>query len=111
MVLPSPRPCLSRIVGAMLLPLIATAPLGVALAASLAPPLAGPVAALFPPWWDAAATLAAAGRAGAAIRFGAFSFVVIVASADRDGLRAAGAWLLLDPIAIGGCDRAASAAP
>jgi hypothetical protein len=78
---------------------LAVLPLGVATACLLAPPATGPVAAVFPPWWDDARSIATAGRV---IRFGAFGFVV-VSAADRPGLRAAGAWLLLDPRAIGAC--------
>ncbi len=75
----------------------------VALAAMLAPAASGPVAAVFPPWWAPAHSFAAAGAAGPVIRFGAFRFIVIVAAADREILADRGAWLLLDPRAVGGC--------
>lgn len=73
---------------------------------SLGPPRAGPVAALFPPWWSATRSMRAAASAGRIVRFGAAGFVVVVvpddaASADR--LHRSGAWLLLDPEALGGC--------
>jgi len=83
--------------------LASLSPLGVALAATLAPPRTGPVAALFPPWWSARQSIAAAGSAGAVIRLGAFPCIVIVLAMDRTLLRSHGAWLLLDPSAVGGC--------
>jgi hypothetical protein len=85
----------------MLLALLA--PLGVALASMLAPMPTGPVAAVFPPWWNAARAITSAGTAGTAVRFGAFGFVVVVFSADRAQLKSHGAWLLLDPVVTGGC--------
>jgi hypothetical protein len=78
-------------------------PLGVALASTLAPLPTGPVAAIFPPWWDIAQAETSAAAAGAVIRFGAFPFVVIVSVTDRTRLKSHGAWLLLDPRAVGGC--------
>jgi hypothetical protein len=88
----------------VLLTLAALAPLAVALASTTAPRPSGPVAAVFPPWWDnRRAVLAAASSTGAVIRGGAFSFVVIVSTTDRALLRSRGAWLLLDPGAVGGC--------
>ena len=80
-------------------------PLGVALASSFAPLPTGPVAAVFPPWWNGAEAVASAGAAGAVIRFGALPFVVIVSAVDRPKLQAHGAWLLLDPRAVGGCSQ------
>jgi hypothetical protein len=82
---------------------MAVGPLGVALASVLAPRDDGPVAAVFPPWWGYGRTMASAGAAGGIVRFGAFPFVAIVAAADRRLLRSHGAWLLLDPLAAGGC--------
>jgi hypothetical protein len=93
----------SRKVGYVALTLIALFPLGVALAAQFAPPAEGPVAAVFPPWWNARSAFVAAGAAGPVVRFGALPFIVIVAATDRARLRAAGALLLLDPRALGGC--------
>lgn len=64
------------------------------------------VAAVFPPWWSAARDFAAAGGAGDIVTGGAVPFVLIVQS-QRPGLnarlRAAGALLLLNPLAAGGC--------
>jgi hypothetical protein len=88
--------------------LASLSPLGVALADTLAPQPAGPVAAVFPLWWSDMKAVAAAGAAGTVIRFGAFPFVVIVMAADRRQLRWHGAWLLLDPRAFGGCSPSAS---
>jgi hypothetical protein len=93
----------SRMTGFAALGLMAVLPLGVALGAQAAPPAAGPVAAVFPPWWPAARAFAAAGTAGPVARFGGVPFIVVVAAPDRARLRAAGAWLLLDPHAVGGC--------
>lgn len=72
---------------------------------TLRPPQSGPVAVLFPPWWPAERSMAAA-AGGAVIRFGAFPFVVVVmpeqaTSAER--LRRAGAWMLLNPQSLGAC--------
>jgi hypothetical protein len=68
---------------------------------------AGPVAALFPPWWRARDAFDGAAAAGAAIvRTGAWPTLLVVTSPDprlEAHLRAAGALLLLDPRALGGC--------
>lgn len=88
--------------------IVALGPLGVALACTLVPLPTGPVAAVFPPWWGARQAVAAAGSAGAVIRLGALPSVVIVLAADRGLLRSHGAWLLLDPSALGGCSPSAS---
>jgi hypothetical protein len=93
----------SWVAGYVPLILIGLLPLGVAVAAQFAPPADGPVAAVFPPWWDARSAFVAAGDAGPVVRFGALPFIVIVAATDRARLRAAGAWLLLDPRALGLC--------
>jgi len=79
------------------------APLAVALAATLAPAPNGPVAAVFPPWWNAGQAITQAWSAGPVIREGAVPFIIVVAAADRARLRALGAWLLLDPRTVGGC--------
>jgi hypothetical protein len=89
--------------GYLSLVVVALLPLGVALAVQFAPPVDGPVAAVFPPWWNARSAFVAAGDAGPVVRFGALPFIVIVAATDRVRLRAAGAWLLLDPRAVGLC--------
>ena len=77
-------------------------------ALSLAPrPDADVVAVVFPPWWDEGRALLTAASTGAAIiRSGALPTILVVQPADRDGrarLRRAGAWLVLDPQALGGC--------
>jgi hypothetical protein len=96
----------TRIACAFTLAAAAIAPLGVACLCALAPPPAGPVAAVFPPWWSGARAFAAAAAAGPVARIGAFGFIVIAAPAERSRLRAAGAWLLLDPRAAGACSPA-----
>jgi hypothetical protein len=99
---PAKSPAAS-VTGTAALLLTVLLPLGMALAAQTAPAATGPVAAMFPPWWDGARAFAAAGTAGPVIRLGAFPFVVIVAAADRARVHASGAWLLLDPALFGGC--------
>lgn len=99
-----------RPAGLMALAFIALLPLGVVPACQLAPPPYGPVAAVFPPWWTGRRAFAAAGTAGAVVRFGATSFIVIVAATDRARLRATGAWMLLDPRALGACSAPPSGA-
>jgi hypothetical protein len=73
--------------------------------------IAGPVAAVFPPWWHAAEVFTAAGTAGRIVRFGSVRFVVIVAPEDpgmAERLRAAGAILVIDPMFVGGCSSASA---
>ena len=94
---------------------VATAPL------AFAPRPGGPVAAVFPPWWDARRAFEATVLAQAVmVRAGAWPAVVVAADALPAGdgppgagavrvpglgerLRAAGAWLILDPRSLGGC--------
>jgi hypothetical protein len=83
--------------------LVALLPLCVVLASQSMPSVGGPVAAVFPPWWDGKAAFVAAGSAGRIVRLGALPFIVIVTAAERRRLRTAGAWLLLDPRVLGGC--------
>jgi len=92
----------------VLLILATIGPLGIALKEAMSPLTSGPVAAVFPPWWDAAKAMASAGATGAVIRLGAFPFIVIVLAADRTQLKLNGAWLLLNPLAFGGCLASAS---
>lgn len=81
----------------------------VALAALSFQPQAGSqtLAVAFPPWWDTRHTFLAAASADVAIvRETAFPSLLVVkiddnASAIR--LRAAGAWLILDPVAVAAC--------
>ncbi len=75
-------------------------------AASLGPAPGGPVAAFYPPWWGANRSLLAAAAGGLPVRFGAARFVVVVVPETANAvrlLRQNGAWLLLDPRALGGC--------
>lgn len=64
-------------------------------------------AVVFPPWWSAQQAMTASASANATvIRTGVVPAILIVQLAGPDGLqrlRDAGAWLALDPQAIGGC--------
>jgi hypothetical protein len=66
-----------------------------------------PVAAVFPPWWNSERVFAAAASTGGAIvREGAWENILVLNSASADlprRLRAAGAWLLLNPKALDAC--------
>jgi hypothetical protein len=77
------------------------------LAALMGGPASGPVAAVFPPWWDGMRAINAAAAGGTVLRLGPLNFVVLV-SPDYQGGRArlwrAGAWLLLNPRGLAGCD-------
>lgn len=89
-------PCVALAVGSLL----------AAGASSLGPSQDGPIAALYPPWWSASQCLLAAAAGGMPVRFGAAGFVVVVVPDTPDAarlLRHAGAWLLLNPRALGGC--------
>jgi hypothetical protein len=70
-------------------------------------PQAGIVAVVFPPWWSAQRTFAAAASADAAIvRETMFHSLLVVRPNDDNGLarlRQAGAWLAIDPQAIAAC--------
>ena len=73
---------------------------------SLQPAASGPVAAVFPPWWDGTRALLAAAPAGAVVRFGALPCIVVVVpenTAQRAQLWRDGAWALVNPAAFGGC--------
>jgi hypothetical protein len=75
-------------------------------AVGLAPRNPQQIAAVFPPWWTAEQSLAAAKTAGQAAVTGAAPFVAIVWSTDgalAERLRAAGAVLLLDPGLTAAC--------
>ena len=65
------------------------------------------VAVAFPPWWSTEEVLQAAASANAAIvRMTALPALLVVRPDDHDGLtrlRAAGAWLAMDPQAIAAC--------
>ncbi|MEQ8404091.1 MAG: hypothetical protein RKE49_03260 [Oceanicaulis sp.] len=70
-------------------------------------PPGGQAAVLFDPRMTRAELAEAAARAGASIvRFGAAPGSIVVELPDSGGsgaLRAAGAWLVADPIILGGC--------
>jgi hypothetical protein len=77
--------------------------------ALVAGPATGPVAAVFPPWWDATRAVEAASEGGSVLRFGLTDFIVLVGPDEplgRDRLRLAGAWLLLNPRGLAGCGSA-----
>ena len=79
-----------------------------ALAPRPTPPAGTVLAAVFPPWWSATRSFLAASAAGVAIiRAGAIPAILVVRldhAESRIRLREAGAWLLLDPQALGGCN-------
>ena len=68
-------------------------------------PEAKTIAAVFPPWWTGDEAFAAAASTGAAIiRPGAFPTILVLRpEGGLARLYAAGAWLALDPVALGGC--------
>ena len=75
-------------------------------------PAGGPVAAIFPPWWNATRAVNAAASGGAVLRPGMAEFVVLVAPdlpQGRDRIRQAGAWLLLNVGGLTGCGLKAGA--
>jgi hypothetical protein len=75
-------------------------------AIELEPAAQGPVAAVFPPWWSGPRAMLAAASAGPVVRLGALPFIVVTLPAAGGGfarLRRQGAWLLLNPQAVGGC--------
>ena len=86
---------------------VATAWLG------LQPQPGRPVAALFPPWWGLPRAFAAAAAAGGdVLRTGAWPSLLVVSAPDRGfgaRLHAAGAWLILNPQALGACSPGALA--
>lgn len=65
------------------------------------------VAVVFAPWIDEATAMSRVGAAGGAVvRAGGAGFVSVVIPQSPDfenDIRAAGAWLLLDPQVVGGC--------
>jgi hypothetical protein len=102
-----PANCGASRLSAWLLPgAVCTLSLAAALALSLQPPVSGPVALLFPPWWTAMQSVVSAASVGAVVRLGAVPFIVVVRP-DRAGPRGriarSRAWLVLDPRALGGC--------
>uniref|UniRef100_B0SZ82 Uncharacterized protein n=1 Tax=Caulobacter sp. (strain K31) TaxID=366602 RepID=B0SZ82_CAUSK len=78
----------------------------VAVAAGAAPRDPARVAAVFPPWWTSAQAASAAASAGQIAGAGGAPFILILRGEPGQlgpRLRAAGAWLLLDPAAAGRC--------
>ncbi len=65
------------------------------------------VAAIFPPWTSREhAVLAVAAAGGLVVRRGAFDSILVARGSDAgfvDRLFAAGAWAVIDPMALGGC--------
>ncbi len=96
-----PHPAVSWLLPSIL----ALLSLAAAAAIELQPPARGPVAAVFPPWWGAARSMLAAASAGPVVRLGALPSIVVALPAPGGlaRLRRAGAWLLLNPAALGGC--------
>jgi hypothetical protein len=85
-------------VGSLALPVMASAP---------ADPRAG-TAIVFAPWTSQAEAFARVGAAGGAlVRAGAFPFIAVAIADEPEAfdraVRAAGAWALVDPRALGGC--------
>ena len=82
------------------------ATLGATVAAGAAPRDPSRVAAVFPPWWTASQAASAAASAGQIAGAGGAPFILILRGEPASlspRLRAAGAWLLLDPDAAGQC--------
>jgi hypothetical protein len=75
--------------------------------AALGPEPGRPVAAVFPPWWTGERAFSAASLTGGSIvRFGGLASILVLTSATPDfnqRLHDAGAWVLLDAQAFGGC--------
>ncbi len=65
------------------------------------------VAAVFPPWLSSAAAFAGVAKAGGDVVRAGVLPTILVAHGDDPGfparLHEAGAWLVLDPFALGGC--------
>lgn len=83
-----------------------TVTLAATVAASAAPRDPARVAAVFPPWWTPGQAASAAASAGQIAGAGGVPFIIILRGepdALESRLRAAGAWLLLDPDAAGVC--------
>lgn len=96
--------CVARACLVAVITLTAATPLAGAVAAA---PQSGQAAVLFDPRLSRTEQVERAARAGAAIvRFGAAPGSLVVDMAETGGLEAlrdAGAWLVADPIILGGC--------
>lgn len=82
-----------------------------AVAVDAQPRTPGRVAAVFPPWWDAARVAGAAATAGDIAGVGGAPFIVVLRGDPatlNPRARTAGALLLLDPALAGVCARPAS---
>lgn len=82
-----------------------------AVAVDAQPRTPGRVAAVFPPWWDAAQVMSAGATAGDIAGAGGLSFIVILRGDPatlNQRARTAGALMLLDPALAGVCARPAS---
>ena len=91
--------------------LVAAAPTALAVSAA---PQSGQAAVLFDPGLSRAETLARLSGAGAdLVRFGRAPGLVIVDLPDTGApaLRRAGAWLVFDPLVLGGCAPASQTPP
>ncbi|MFT8789259.1 hypothetical protein [Komagataeibacter saccharivorans] len=102
---PNARP--RRKVADLLLPvLLAVGSLVVILGIHLSPPDQGPLALVFPPWWDGQHARQAAGSVGRVIGTGAVASIVIIEPrgnmARGDAIKS-GAILVLNPQAMTGC--------
>ena len=91
----------------LLLPvLLAVGSLVVILGIHLSPPDQGPLALVFPPWWDARHVQQAAGSVGRVIGTGAMASIVIIeprGNMARGDARKSGVILVLNPQAMTGC--------
>lgn len=77
-----------------------------AVAVNAAPTDPSRVAAVFPPWWSPAQTVAAAGAVGDIAAAGGASFIIILRGDPADlarRARSAGALIILDPDLAGVC--------
>lgn len=91
-----------------LLALFALASLALPLAAAAPADVRAGAAVVFPPWTSQADAFARIGASGGAlVSAGTIPFVAVATASEpaafARAVRAAGAWLLLDPGALGGC--------
>jgi hypothetical protein len=87
---------------------VAVSSLMAVLVLRLAPAPSGPVAIVFPPWWNASQVAEGAFRAGRLIRFGGLGFVAVVMRDPPGAARPSqsGAWLTLNTRVAGWCSPA-----
>src|ERR1700678_1920652 len=74
-------------------------------AALISGPTSGPVAAVFPPWWNASRALNAAAQAGVVLQVGMANVIFVLPDPanGRSRLWQEGVWLLLSTRALVGC--------